>query len=49
MVIGKYLLEILAILIFLSIISTMVMYHFGIGLGSRKRTKSDAAPSDRDK
>ena len=39
MVIGKYLLEILAVLIFLSIVSTLVMYHFGIGVGGRSRKK----------
>jgi len=37
MIIGKLLLEILAVLIILSIVSTLVMYHFGIG--GRKKAK----------
>lgn len=48
MVIGKYLLEILAVLIFLSIVSTLVMYHFGIGVGGRSHKKrSDQTERDR--
>lgn len=37
MVIGKYLLEILAVLIVLSIVSTLVMYHFGVSYKRRKK------------
>ena len=37
MIIGKYLLGILAILILLSIVSTLVMYYLGIGARARKK------------